>query len=209
MSSKIKIILVITGASAALLGLVAFIIEKSKTRRNPGPGRTAAVGNSITAGPFVGFLDRALPARSFANFGVVGSGTTAIKRRLQQDVIGHGFDEVIIEGGLNDLGRDDAVQYIANNLSEMVSLAKADGLKVVLTTVTPFYREIAKINALNNIILQSGKKWGADVVVDIFSPIADATGSMKQELISDRIGLHPNRAGHQLIAQSILQTAYV
>jgi hypothetical protein len=207
-ADKVKVILGITGASTVLLGLTAFIVEKFKTRKNPGAGRTAVVGDSIAAGAFVGILDSSLPTRSFTNFGVVGSGTNAIKRSLQNNVLGRNFDEVIIEGGLNDMSRDDAVSYITNNLSEMVRMAKADGLEVVLTTVTPYHAEAVKIRELNNIILRNGKRWGADVVVDIHSPIADISGGLQQSLVGDRMGLHPNRTGHRLIAQSILQSAY-
>jgi lysophospholipase L1-like esterase len=205
---KIEVFLSTIIASSVLAGLVMFLRSRKNIRIDPGPGRTAAIGNSITAGAFVRMLDRALPERSFVNMGVVGSGTAAIKRSLQRDVIGQEYDEVIIEGGANDLGRTDAVSYITSNLAEMVRLSKNSGLKVILVTLTPYHREVNKISAINNIVLSQGHDWGADVVIDIHSPIADSNKHLRADLVGDQMGIHPNRTGHQLISQAILETAY-
>jgi hypothetical protein len=183
---------------------------RMKKRRDPGPGRTAAVGNSITAARsgFVSFLDRSLPSRSFANMGVVGEGSVAIKRRLERNVIGQGFDEVIIEAGINDIRGRNAVEHISSQLQSMVRTAKQAGLKVVLTNLPPWHQEVGKIAAVNDRIRAQGRNWGADVVVDIHRPLADWRGHLRQELVGDRMGLHPNREGQELIGRTILEAAY-
>lgn len=202
-------------ASAVALGVsIVMMVRRSDaatTRSNPGPGRTAVIGDSIVANTagFVRFLDRALPNRSFDNFGVVGQGTASVRSDLLNRVIGHGYDEVIIEGGLNDFGRSDAVNYILNNLRTMVQEAKGAGLKVVLVTVTPYAAAAADIRQVNSVILRDGRSWGADAVVDINSPLANFSGGLRSELIGDNVGLHPNRRGQELIGQAILSRAYV
>jgi lysophospholipase L1-like esterase len=168
------------------------------------------VGNSITANQngFVSFLDRSLPHRSFANMGVVGEGAAAIARRLERNVVGRGFDEVIIEAGINDIGRRDALEYIPRQLAAMVRTAKAAGLKVVLTTLPPWQDQATRIMAINQRIKNEGRTWGADVIVDIHRPLADWRGGLRSDLIGDRMGLHPTRAGQELIGRAILESAY-
>lgn len=200
------------GAGAVSVALVMFAKQafaSRQSRQNPGPGRTAVVGDSIVAhtSGFVRYLDRNVPGRSFVNFGVVGQGTESIRQDLRNQVLGRGFDEVIIEGGMNDMGRRDAVNYIVNNLRAMVQEAKASGLKVVLVTLTPYYRVKPQINEVNSIILRDGRSWGADVVVDTHSPLRTLGNELRSEYASaDR--LHPNRAGQQAIGQTILERAY-
>jgi lysophospholipase L1-like esterase len=156
----------------------------------------------------VSFLDRSLPARDFTNMGVVGEGTVAIKRRLERNVIGHGFDEVIIEAGINDIRGRNAVEHITAQLQSMVRVAKQAGLKVVLTTLPPWHQEVGKIATINDRIRAQGRHWGADVVVDIHGPLADWRGHLRRELVGDRMGLHPNREGQELIGRTILEAAY-
>lgn len=201
----------IASLSFLLIGLgFAIRAARMRKRRDPGPGRTAAVGNSITASTngFVSFLDRSLPQRSFANMGVVGEGAAAIARRLERNVIGHGYDEVIIEAGINDINRQDAVEYIPRQLASMVRSAKAAGLKVVLTTLPPWQDQATRILAVNQRIKDEGRSWGADVIVDIHRPLADWRGGLRSELIGDRMGLHPTQAGQELIGRAILESAY-
>jgi lysophospholipase L1-like esterase len=128
-------------------------------------------------------------------------------RDLRNRVIGRGFDEVIVEGGLNDAGRRDALNYIINNLRTMVQEAKASGLKVVLVTMTPWHRAKPLIAEGNAIILREGRSWGADVVVDTHSALKNIMNELRSDYASpDR--LHPNLAGQQAIGRRILETAY-
>jgi lysophospholipase L1-like esterase len=156
----------------------------------------------------VAFLERELPHRSFTNLGVVGQGTAAILRRLRSQVIGQDYDEVIIEAGINDIGRSDALEYIPRNLARMVREAKTAGLHVVLLTLTPYGAQAGRVRAVNEVIRRDGRQWGADVIVDVYAPLADWRGHLRSDLVGDRMGLHPTRAGQELMGQSILTTAY-
>lgn len=201
------------GAGAVSVALVMFakqtFASQQATRQNPGPGRTAVIGDSIVAHPagFVRYLDSSIQGRSFSNFGIVGQGTSAIQSDLRNRVLGRGFDEVIIEGGMNDMGHRDAVNYIINNLRAMVQEAKAGGLKVVLVTLTPYHRVKPQISQVNSVILRDGRSWGADVVVDTHSALKTIGNDLRSDYAAgDR--LHLNRTGQQALGQAILERAY-
>lgn len=184
------------------------------TRTSPGPGRTAVVGDSIVANTsgFVRFLGSNVPGRAFDNMGVVGEGTSDIHSRMRRNVIGSSaagrYDEVIIEGGVNDLGQRSPVEYVTNNLRSMVQEARSAGLKVVLLTVTPYYAGAAVIQQINDVIKRDGRGWGAEAVVDTWTPLADSSGGLKQEYVGDQMHLHPNNAGQLLMGRTILAAAY-
>jgi lysophospholipase L1-like esterase len=201
---------------ASIAALVVFLValmrrsEAGSTRRQPGPGRTAVIGDSIVANTagFVSYLGRNVTGRRFDNFGVVGQGTSSILNDLRTRVLGHGYDEVIVEGGLNDLGHHSAVDYIIGNLRTIVQEAKRAGLKVVLVTITPYRSGQPTISQINQVIVRDGRGWGADVVVDITTPLSDMVGGLKSSLVGDDMGLHPNHAGQELIGQTIQTRAY-
>jgi lysophospholipase L1-like esterase len=202
----------LASAAALVVFLVAMVRRSgaSSTRSRPGSGRTAVIGDSIVANTygFVRYLGQNVSGRSFDNFGVVGQGTASILNDLRTKVIGHGYNEVIIEGGLNDLGRQNAVEYVTGNLRAMVQEARAAGLGVVLVTVTPYRAGQPKISQINQILMRDGRGWGADIVVDVTSPLADMFGGIKSNLTDDSTGLHPNHTGQELIGQTLLSRAY-
>ncbi len=201
---------------ASAVALVVAVVMMAKrghaatVRPSPGPGRTAVIGDSIVANTngFVRYLGQNVPGRTFENFGIVGQGTSAILSDLRTKVIGHGYDEVIVEGGLNDLGHSNAVDYVTGNLRTIVSEAKNAGLRVVLVTITPYRAGSGNIRQINRAILENGRGWGADVVVDINYPLADLLGGLKSSLIGTRDGLHPNHDGQVLIGQTLRTYAY-
>lgn len=174
------------------------------------PCRVAAIGNSLTAAHngYVSMLGEALPNASFTNMGIVGQGSAAIKNRLLQNVLGHGYHDVIILAGINDVGRTNAAEHIVNNLREMVQRAKADGLRVILCQLTPYHAAKSVVRNVNAAIRSQARGWGADVIVDTHSPLADWLGNLKSSLVGDRMGLHPTRAGQRLLADAILEAAY-
>lgn len=208
-----------TGAfviAAGALGAVGIILYAARRgplvlgpRQNPGPGRTAVIGDSIVAHPngFVRYLDQNVPGRSFTNFGIVGQGTRAILNDLRTKVIGHGFDEVIIEGGGNDLGRSNASEYITSRLRTMVQEAKAAGLKVVLLPMIPMARAAGQIPPINAITMGQGRLWGADVIVDTYSPLNDGRGGIIAQYVSPD-NIHPTRDGQLIIGRVIKDRAY-
>jgi len=86
----------------------------------------------------------------------------------------------------------------------MAQLAKANGIKVVLASITPadhFYwnsdiQPAHKIAVLNTWIKEYAAKNGF-VYLDYYSVMADLNGAMKQELTKD--GVHPNANGYAVM----------
>ena len=209
---KLELILGMAGILAAGVALTMLVrgVVSIRQRSHPGPGKTAVIGDSLTANAngYVDYLAANIADRQFDKMGIVGQGTALIKSRLQQNVIGHGFDEVIIEGGINDIRRADAVDYVTANLQAMVQMAKAAGLKVVLVTLTPYEPYTQKILQINDRILRNAKSWGVDVVVDLYNPLVGTHGELRQDLVGDAVGLHPNHQGHLIMGETIRQSAY-
>jgi lysophospholipase L1-like esterase len=98
----------------------------------------------------------------------------------------------------------------------MSELAKANGIKVVLSSVMPVTDAIRpqtgrrppeKILALNKWIKDYAAQTGA-VYLDYYSAMVDDKGMLKTELTYD--GLHPNDAGYEVIeplAQKAIDSA--
>jgi lysophospholipase L1-like esterase len=94
---------------------------------------------------------------------------------------------------------------MAENFMSMVELARVNGIRVVLASVTPVcdcftkqtgLRPQGKIIGLNGWIKDYAAKSGA-VYLDYYSALADGR-NLKKELTVD--GLLPNRAGYAVMA---------
>jgi len=196
------------GLSMILRGRMAVGEPAARSRCSAAhPCRIASIGDSITAHPS-GFATYPIPHATVVQMGVVGQGSAGIRDRLACDVIGSGFDEVIILAGANDLGRRDAAAYITANLRQMVQAASAAGLRVVLLTLTPYHAATSTISSINRTIKAQGRSWGADAIVDVHRPLASVLGHLRPEYVGDRMGLHPNAEGHMVMAVALRQQAY-
>jgi len=99
---------------------------------------------------------------------------------------------------------------IEDNIASMTEVARANGIRVVLSSVLPVFdypwkpglEPAPKIIALNKWIKDYAAQHGA-TYVDYHSAMADARGGMKEGLASD--GVHPNEAGYRLMAPLVEQ----
>jgi lysophospholipase L1-like esterase len=200
-------IAILSSSVAAFFAARAYWVGP-RCRGDHGRCRAAVVGDSITAGDgYITFLRRNLPNYSFTNFGNVGYGTAAIAEVLRNQVLPNNYDEIIIQGGLNDLSHTD--EYILENLHQMVQLAKSSGARVVLLSLTPWSRAPERIRELNHQLRWRSMLWGVHRFVDIYSPLVDSQGGLRASLIGDAaMNVHPNAAGHTLIGQALLDSAY-
>jgi lysophospholipase L1-like esterase len=157
-------------------------------------------------------LEESFPGKPYVNRGIGGQTTPQMLVRFRQDVIDLQPKVVMILAGTNDIAgntgrmRDEDIE---GNLSSMVELARAHGIRVVLCSVMPVHnytengkdffaqRPQSRILALNGWIKQFASKNNL-VFVDYFSTLVDDQGMMKKELADD--GLHPNAAGYKLAA---------
>ena len=174
----------------------------------PGERRVVFYGNSITDA-WARYFDQMFPGKPYVGRGISGQTTPQMLVRFRQDVIDLHPAAVVILAGTNDIAGNtgpSTPEMIEGNLVSMVELAKANGIRVVLSSVLPAYdypwspgKEPAqKIVALNRWI----KDYCAahDVVyLDYYSAMADKRGGLPENLSRD--GVHPNEAGYQIMAR--------
>jgi lysophospholipase L1-like esterase len=115
---------------------------------------------------------------------------------------------VVILAGTNDIAGNTGpmtLEQIEGNLASMAELARANKIKVVLSSVMPVCdyirpqterRPPAKIVALNGWIEDYARAHKL-VYLDYYSAMLDDQKMLKKELTGD--GLHPNDAGYAVM----------
>jgi len=158
------------------------------------------------------------PGKPYVNRGIGGQTTPQMVLRFQQDVVDLKPRVVVINGGTNDIAGNtgpSTLKMIEDNLKSMTEIAQANGIQVVLASVTPAYdypwrkglEPAEKVVELNN--------WMKDFCVmagctyaDYFTPMADEKQGMKEGLSVD--GIHPTAGGYRImspIAERAIQNA--
>jgi len=173
----------------------------------PGENRVVFMGNSITDAWAKRFATD-FPGKPYVGRGISGQTTPQMLVRFRQDVIALKPKVVVILAGINDIAGNtgpSTQEMIADNIMGMTELAKANGIRVVLSSVLPAYdfpwrrgmEPAPKVVALNRWIKAYAQ--GAGVIyLDYYSKMADARGGLPPELAFD--GVHPTAAGYQLMA---------
>lgn len=176
-----------------------------------GEQRVVLMGDSITDnlhntqrfGPF-------FPGKPYLNRGISGQVTGQMLLRFYQDVIALQPKAVMIFGGTNDIGGNIGpvpLEAIENNIAAMADMARANGIKVILASLTPVCdlpskppmtpgRPPESILQLNRWI----KDYAAShsfVFLDYFSATVDPQGFFRAELTDD--GLHPTAKGYEIM----------
>ena len=195
-------------ARVLLLALVLLLgaCGKPKEAALPSGTRVLALGDSLTA-PHGVTPEQALPTLLAAktgwavvNAGVSGDTSAGALQRLPGLIEEHNPQLVLVTLGGNDMLRRLPQGQTTANLGRMLALAKTHGAKaVLLATPKPslagaafnnlsaaeFYREVAKESQVPLI---------EDAMAEVLS---------KTELKGDQ--LHPNAAGHALLAEKIFE----
>jgi lysophospholipase L1-like esterase len=173
----------------------------------PGENRVVFLGDQITEMWGAGGA-KFFPGKPYLNRGIAGQTTPQMLVRFHQDVVLLKPKVVVIQGGTNDLAgvTGPATEgTIAENLTSMMTIAKANGIRVVLASVTPVcdcftkqtgLRPQGKIIGLNGWIRDFASASGA-VYLDYYRALADGR-DFKKELTRD--GLLPNDAGYAVMA---------
>jgi lysophospholipase L1-like esterase len=174
--------------------------------------RVVFMGNSITEG-WQKYFPAMFPGKPYINRGIGGQTTPQMLVRFRPDVIALKPKVVVILAGTNDIAGNtgpSTLEMIEDNLASMAELARANGIKVVMSSVLPVFdypwkpglEPAPKIIALNRWMKAYAGKHGA-IYLDYHSAMADARGGMREALASD--GVHPTEAGYRVMAPLVEQ----
>jgi len=192
--------------------------EANRSIATPGAGeaRVVFMGDSITdAWPQPRF-GAFFPGKPYIGRGISGQTTPQMLLRFRPDVIALKPKAVIILAGTNDIAGNTGPmtdEQISGNLASMAELAKANGIRVIFSSILPVSeyhvrpgdtappqttrRPMARITALNAWMKEYAASNG-HVYLDYFAAMTDAKGLLRAELSED--DLHPNAAGYAIMA---------
>src|SRR5262245_44497213 len=173
-----------------------------------GENRVVFFGDSITeAWP----LQTAFPGKPYVNRGIGGQTTSQLLVRFRNDVVALAPKVVVILAGTNDIAGNTgpiSLEDIEGNLATMVEIARAHGIRVVLSSVIPVHnytpasevtfprRPPEQIAALNKWLKEYAATSGC-VYLDYAAAMSDDKGLLRRELAED--GLHPGPAGFAIM----------
>jgi len=175
----------------------------------PDESRVVFFGDSITDG---WKLDESFPGKPYINRGIGGQTTPQMLVRFRQDVVNLHPKAVVILAGTNDIAGNTGpmrLEDIEADCASLADIAGASRIRVIFSSVLPIHnytdrakdffaqRSLEKIRALNT-WLQNYCDTGACLYLDYFSHMVDASGLLQKDLAAD--GLHPNEAGHKIMA---------
>ena len=173
-----------------------------------GENRVVFMGDSITDG-WGRQYGQFFPGKPYVNRGISGQTTPQMLIRFRPDVIALHPKAVVILAGTNDIAGNTgpmSLEDIEYDLMSMGDLARANNIRVVLSSVMPVCdyikpqterRPPEKIVALNAWIKSYAAKNGF-VYLDYYSAMIDDKQMFRKELTYD--GLHPNTAGYEVMA---------
>ncbi len=187
--------------------------EDNRTLKAPAPheSRVVFMGDSIT--DFWPRRSAFFPGKPYVDRGISGQTTPQMLVRFRPDVIDLEPKVVVILAGTNDIAGNTGPmtdEEIEGNLSSMGELARAHGIKVVLSSILPvseahripnnpaqtMLRPVARIKAINDWMKKYASANG-HVYLDYFSMMTDENGLLRAELSED--DLHPNAKGYAIM----------
>ena len=173
----------------------------------PNENRIVFMGNSITEG-WSRLNPEFFTGKPYINRGIGGQTTPQMLIRFKADVVDLKPSVAVILAGTNDIAGNpgpSTLKMIADNIFSMAEIAKANGIKVVLSAVLPVYdyswkpgmNPDKKIPALNKMIKNYAHKNGI-IYLDYFTPMFDNRNGLIDAYTTD--GCHPNKLGYELMA---------
>jgi lysophospholipase L1-like esterase len=189
-------------------GLTRYGSENTELRLRPDEDRVVFLGDEITENWGEGGA-KFFPGKPYYNRGIARQTTPQMLVRFRQDVIALKPKVVVILAGSNDLAGvagPITEAMAAENFTSMVELAKANGIRVVLASVTPVcdcFRNLTRRRPPGKIIgmnawLKDYAARSGSIFLNYYSALVDGR-AMKKELTVD--GLIPNDAGYQKMAE--------
>ncbi len=169
------------------------------------------MGNSITDG-WVRLDSSFFKTNGFVGRGISGQVTSQMLVRFRQDVLELKPQVVVILAGTNDIAENQgpiSLENIFGNIVSMAELAKANGIKVIISSVLPASEypwrpgkqpniKIPQLNAM----LESYAKKNKIVYADYFKKMTNSNNGLDKELSGD--GVHPTLEGYKIMESVIL-----
>lgn len=180
--------------------------DNEKLKSSSDKNRVVFMGNSITEGwiraDSVFFADN-----PYIDRGISGQTSPQMLLRFRQDVIDLHPAVVVILAGTNDIAQNTGPMTLEQSLGNIISmaeLAKANHIRVVISSVLPAYDfpwhhgldPAGKIVQLNTMLKDYAGK-NHIVYLDYFSAMADERNGLPESLSKD--GVHPNLAGYKIM----------
>ena len=170
-----------------------------------GGAKVVFLGDSITE--LWGVADPSLFTGGIVDRGISGQTSGQALLRFYPDVVALHPKAVHILIGTNDIAGNtgpERAEDIQHNISAMVDIAKAHGIRVVIGSLTPATAKPGKPDAHPAAQIAAMNRWLRDLAsqqgltyVDYFSPLATPDGGMRADYTHD--GLHPKTNGYAVM----------
>ncbi|WP_254424469.1 SGNH/GDSL hydrolase family protein [Rhodanobacter sp. C05] len=182
--------------------------EENAALPPPGKGdkRVVFMGDSITD---IWRGRDFFPGKHYINRGISGQTTGQMLIRFRADVIALKPRVVVILAGTNDIADNKgpySLPMIEDNLISMAELARVNGIKVVLASITPVNdvylpltagRPPEKIQALNAWIKAYARREHF-IYLDYYDALVGPHDMLKKDFSAD--GIHPNPTGYAVMS---------
>jgi len=148
------------------------------------------------------------PGKPYVNRGIAGQTSAQMLVRFRQDVVALRPKAVIIQTGSNDIASlftPGTEALVVDNVRSMIDIAKANGIRVIIASVTPVCdcvtdqtttRPQGKLIGLNGALRDVAAESGS-IFLNFYAALVNGR-DFKAELTAD--GLLPNDAGYVVMA---------
>lgn len=168
--------------------------------------RIVFMGNSITIG-WLNLRPEFFDGKPYVNRGISGQTSPQMLVRFRQDVVDLHPKVVVLLAGTNDIAGNTGpttLEMIMDNIKGMSEIAKANGIKVILSSTLPAYdypwkpglQPADKIIALNKMIKAYAES-NHHIYLDYFSAMVDDRNGLPKKYAEDEV--HPTVAGYQVM----------
>jgi len=178
-----------------------------------GENRVVFMGNSITQG-WKETHPEFFTVNPYIGRGISGQTTPQMLIRFRQDVIALQPKVVVILAGTNDIAGNtgpSTLEMIVDNIASMTEIARANGIKVIISSVLPAYDypwkpgkepniKIPQLNALLKSYCEKNKV----MYLDYFSKMVNEKNGMIAEYTTD--GVHCTSKGYDVM-ESLVKPA--
>lgn len=168
--------------------------------------RIVFFGNSITEG-WINIHPEFFAGKPYVNRGIGGQTTSQMLVRFRQDVVALQPAAVVILAGTNDIAGNTgpmALEDIFNNIVSMAEIAKANGIRVVISSVLPAadYPWSPGLHPAEKIVRLNAKlqEYAADndcTYLDYHSAMKDERNGLPPNLAEDEV--HPTLEGYMMM----------